>query len=496
MTLFVYLSDVVRNQPNIVVLTGSFDSAYVGENATLASTGIFIFGTISTVSALGANQTVDIAGTVIGQIPVGFSAGSAQLNVLEGGRLISSFLGFFFESNGYLLNQGEIRGADGVRALGSLTTVNHGTISSTGLALELRAGGSVVNTGDISGSTAILSNAALQLTNHGTIISLASSPSIGITLSGFVDTVLNTGTISGDILMNGGDDVFDTSDGRVDGKVGLGTGDDIYLGSLRADIVTGDLGRDTMDGGGGSDRFVALDADGNDLIDGGTGLDTFDARQVTTALTVNLLTGLARTAGDTDTLLGIERVFGGSGPNHLTGNDADNLLRGGFGNDTLTGGLGNDRLQDVAGRNLFDGGDGDDLLEGGDEIDILKGGNGDDVLTGSYGIDVLTGGAGADRFVWRGDFDEFLGFGGLERITDFEQGSDRIDLYAFDANQSIAGNEAFTFIGRNVVTGFGELSYRTTATATYISIGFNTAAPAEVLRLDGVFTLSAADFVL
>jgi Ca2+-binding RTX toxin-like protein len=91
----------------------------------------------------------------------------------------------------------------------------------------------------------------------------------------------------------------------------------------------------------------------------------------------------------------------------------------------VSGGAGNDRLL---------GGNWDDSLSGGDNNDIVRGGAGDDVLLGGTGLDTLwggtgddtmTGGPGADVFV-------FLRGQGTDRITDFVNGVDRLDLRAFD----------------------------------------------------------------
>ncbi|MCP1166977.1 calcium-binding protein, partial [Limimaricola sp. ASW11-118] len=61
------------------------------------------------------------------------------------------------------------------------------------------------------------------------------------------------------------------------------------------------------------------------------------------------------------------------------------------------------------------------LHAGGSGNDILRGGAGDDVLRDGGGAERLTGGAGADLFVLDAD-------GRTDTITDFEQGTDRLDL--------------------------------------------------------------------
>lgn len=76
------------------------------------------------------------------------------------------------------------------------------------------------------------------------------------------------------------------------------------------------------------------------------------------------------------------------------------------------------------------GSSGDDTIFGMGMNDVLDGGAGNDRLVDGRGRDILTGGTGADIF-------EFIADGKRDKITDFEQGIDRLDftdyagLYAF-----------------------------------------------------------------
>ena len=147
--------------------------------------------------------------------------------------------------------------------------------------------------------------------------------------------------------------IHQTADFKVLSEVHtLTPGDDVAVGTPKADQI--DAG------------------DGNDVIDAGAGADT---------------------------------VFGGAGDDHIQGGDGDDVLMGqagndvifgGAGNDIISGGAGNDRLFGDAGNDTISGDDGDDYLSGGDGNDLLLGGNGNDVIDGGRGNDHMDGGDGVD----------------------------------------------------------------------------------------------------
>jgi Ca2+-binding RTX toxin-like protein len=80
--------------------------------------------------------------------------------------------------------------------------------------------------------------------------------------------------------------------------------------------------------------------------------------------------------------------------------------------DTLTGGTANDQIL---------GKGGNDVLNGAGGNDLLTGGAGADTLSGGAGLDYLTGGNGNDKF-------QFTAVNGVDRVTDFVKGSDKIVL--------------------------------------------------------------------
>jgi Ca2+-binding RTX toxin-like protein len=128
---------------------------------------------------------------------------------------------------------------------------------------------------------------------------------------------------------------------------------------------------------------------------------------------------------------GNDKMLGGGGSDAAAGGTGNDTLSGGTGNDTLRGDSGNDRLVGGTERDYLLGGTGNDVLDGGSGNDTLDGQAGADRLIGGTGNDRLTGGLGigTDVFV-------FAPQGGRDRVTDFEDGVDRIDLRAFSTSLS------------------------------------------------------------
>jgi len=172
---------------------------------------------------------------------------------------------------------------------------------------------------------------------------------------------------------NAGDDVFDGGGGNdwvsflfsksavtVDLAAGTATGEgsDTLTG---IEDVEASRFNDTLTGNAGSNLFWA--ALGDDAIDGGDGEDWVSYFYAPGAVTVDLAAGTATGEGS-DTLTGIENLFGSRFDDGLTGDAGPNELRAGAGDDTIAGG------------------DGDDILVGGEGTDSLDGGNGSDTCDG------------------------------------------------------------------------------------------------------------------
>ncbi|WP_187428407.1 hypothetical protein ROLI_038740 [Roseobacter fucihabitans] len=299
------------------------------------------------------------------------------------------------------------------------------------------------------------------------------------------------GESGNDTIFGGlGDDTIGGGDG-VD-NIDAGDGDDTAFGGEGNDAIRGGEGNDTLFGSGGNDLIDG--GDGNDTIFGETGIDT-------------LLGG----AGD-------DFMGGGGGGDVMDGQEGNDMMFGGANDDTMVGGSGNDTMdgqtQDddlfgQTGNDTLFGGDGFDFLDGGSGDDVLNGGNQGDTLVGGLGVDTLNGGAGFDTF----DFNAVVesAFGAADTIIGFEGtgtfGGDTIDLSTIDANATLGGNQAFTFLGavtNAVGLGFGAGALWTQEfdgqTRLYGNINNDGFIDLEVRINDGPGTLAAnytaGDFIL
>jgi Ca2+-binding RTX toxin-like protein len=224
-----------------------------------------------------------------------------------------------------------------------------------------------------------------------------------------IDGTADDGTFPGGV--SEGDDV------RTDvEEVQGGSGDDTITGSNLAtvtnqllggngdDTLNGLAGRDLLEGGAGRDDLFG--GDGLDRLDGGEGADDFsggpgdgdtadysDREERVVVAVDNIAEDGENPGGVTEgdnVLTDVEEIFGGSGPDRLTGSAAGNFIDGGDEVDTIFGGGAADTLFGGAGNDNLHGEGGADHLEGGADRDTLIGGADADELRGNAGVDVAS----------------------------------------------------------------------------------------------------------
>ena len=233
-------------------------------------------------------------------------------------------------------------------------------------------------------------------------------------------------------------------------------------------VITGGREFDTLVGGSGSDTFVFASGDGDDDINTFTisgGQDKIDLSAFTSIASLDdLKDDISNRGGD------IEIDLPGGGEIRLNdapgfddndddfyGLTADNFIfytkriSGNMGdrfNNEINGGRGDDAMYGEQGRDIMNGGAGDDEMYGGEDNDTINGGEGDDWLDG---------GPGDDTFVFEPGH-------GNDYIMDFDTGTDKIDLTAFDNIANFDGLTQNQAGGNTVITLTDEDGGMTTIT--------------------------------
>jgi Ca2+-binding RTX toxin-like protein len=246
-----------------------------------------------------------------------------------------------------------------------------------------------------------------------------------------------------------------------------GDGDDTVYGGDEADTVDGGEGDDRLDGGGGDDWV--LGGQGHDSLYGGDGEDYIDADRGTGGFTSPLGGQLLDGGAGNDFLMaggGDDSIFGGLGDDGIDGDWGADFIQGGDGMDRIGGGNGDDFMEGGAGADTMWGVEGDDRIRGDAGNDVLYGAQigglpdaGRDTLVGGIGSDTLNGGGGGDFFRFNRASESGVGVGSRDVVTDFSQSeADKIDVKSIDADTTVAGNQAFSFVGGAAFGGIaGEL---------------------------------------
>ena len=286
------------------------------------------------------------------------------------------------------------------------------------------------------------------------------------------DEVNNSGLIDGTIDLGTDNDVLDGETGEIKGPILAGSGDDIIKSGIGDDIVYGDNGDDIIHSGTGDDFLEG--GNGRDRLYGGEGNDTAGYQNSLTGVRVNLNANRGR-GGEArgDWLFDIENLVGSYFDDTLIGDDLINQLEGGSGDDSLSGRGGND------------------VLFGGNGDDVLQGDEGEDILNGGVGRDTLWGGTGADIFEYLDLADSTTGGSGRDVIRDFERGVDLIDLAGLGATSYSAGGFTNTA---------GEVTSFTFSGGSKTRIDYDDdgdgVADFAIIILNAGLTMTADDFVL
>lgn len=236
---------------------------------------------------------------------------------------------------------------------------------------------------------------------------------------------------------NGHDTIFG---GEGNDFVIAGGGNDVVEGGNGGDKLHGNGGNDTLYGQGGND-FLWGGAD-IDIIDGGAGVDRA-LYTTSTAVTIDLSTGIHLGDAEGDIFINIERYFGSNDDDTLIGDGGINWLYGAGGADDIEGGGGADRLYGGSGNDDIFGGQGNDIIYGGSGFDDLYGEGGNDIFYGGDKNNNYVGGDGIDIVNYsKGNY------GTVGVYIDFELGSFAVGAQgdSFSGIERVVGTDSIDYL--------------------------------------------------
>jgi len=332
-------------------------------------------------------------------------------------------------------------------------------------------------------------------------------------------------------------------------------GNDVLWGGEDNDGLDGGEGADVLEGFGGNDFLIG--GAQADTMWGGTGDDIYSVDNVGDVVTEfagegsdTVWTSINYTLGDQVENLTLFNVGGLSGngndlDNVIVGNDWPNLLNGGGGVDTIAGGGCDDIIDGGANADTMLGGQGFDffivdnlndvvleygnegidqvqtsvdyVLTAGSEVEMLYadqsttgainliGNEFDNFVTGNAGVNIIVGGLGFDTLRGEGAGDVFLWSTVAESnpshpdvVVDFNRAEgDVLHFTTMDADDTVAGDQNFTFIGTAAFTAPGQINWFTNGTDTFIQLNTNADLAADsVIQVSGVQTVDAGWFSL
>ncbi len=309
-------------------------------------------------------------------------------------------------------------------------------------------------------------------------------------------------------------------------------GQDVLVGNGGSNVLRGLGGEDNLIGGGGADiMYGGTESDHyyvdnpGDVVREYVGEGTFDVVWTNTSYALTPGAEIEQFNVEDHNSTTAINLTGNEFNQFINGNAGDNVINGGGGADDMSGWKGNDTyIVDNPGDTLFENGDihstPENESEGFDtvltfvnfdvglysEIEVLQalgtanvslkgslddnriiGNDAINVIDGSYGKDTMTGGGAGDAFIWS-SVDEIGHFNfDPDIITDFNTAQDVLHFTNIDANEMVAGNQDFTFIGSAAFTAPGQINWVSNGTDTFIQLNTNADLTVDgIIQLNGV----------
>jgi fibronectin-binding autotransporter adhesin len=503
------------NKVGIGILTLIGAATHSGDtlvsNGTLRGGGTNVFSASSLVTVLSAGK-LDLGGfnqTIGGLSGSGIveNGGASAATLTLNNSAANTFSGVIQDSAiGFLnLTKGGVgtQTLAGINSYTGTTNINSGTLSLSGAGsiansdvVFLNSATSRFDVSNISGPSASIIDLLSQSGTDGAQVILggktlnvtatfSNAGRVSFVGSAGIDAVvfnLRVGTNDGYTLAGLAEATFTNwTDGSDSITINGNTGANILTGDeLRATIINGGDGADTIMGGAG-----------NDTLNGGAGIDTISYANSTFGVTVHLdnPTPQNTVQQGLDTISGFENILGSATHDSLFGDNFDNVINGGDGFDTIVSGGGTNTLIGGAGGDTYfvQGvndivteavGGGFDIvlsqvnftLAAGSEVEALAvnttagisltGNELQQTLTGNVGSDTLSGGGGNDLIISGGGTNTLIGGTGADIY--FAQGVNDVvtedagggfDVVLAGGNLTLAAGSEVEVIAVNTTSG-------------------------------------------
>jgi Ca2+-binding RTX toxin-like protein len=106
----------------------------------------------------------------------------------------------------------------------------------------------------------------LTVINNDKIVGFPSDDAAAIAADTGTSIITNNGKIEGNVFLGSGNDVYNGANGTIVGTILLNGGNDLATGGAGDEVFFGGLGDDTLNGGGGSDTAVYAASAAVDII--------------------------------------------------------------------------------------------------------------------------------------------------------------------------------------------------------------------------------------
>ena len=280
---------------NVITNTGTITSSgsygiYAADgNNTISNGGAITSSGSYGIGALGGNNVITNTGTITSSAAYGIYAFNANNTISNGGAITADSVGIYaIGGSSEVTNTGTITSSHsyGIYAGSGNNTVSNGghVVTASDGIIAPGPGNLIANSGSVVTSSTLATEAAVNIVSlAGASSRLVNNGELASQLNAVLggagnETIVNRGTMDGNVDLGKGADLFKGWFGAVDGEIHGGIGFDTIGGGAGEDVIFGDNGNDVLKGGGGHD--ILTGGTGQDTLRGGLGDDSFNFNSV------------------------------------------------------------------------------------------------------------------------------------------------------------------------------------------------------------------------